>query len=193
VVTGPADDLPVVTFPTPAEWEAWVEAHPDGPGAWLKIAKKGSGAASVTYAQAVEVALCWGWIDGQVRALDDHWYLQRFTPRRARSGWSRINVGKVEELRAAGRMRPRGEAEVAAAQADGRWERAYHPPSNRELPPELAAALDASPKAKAAFDALGGANRYAITYRVSAGKQAATRERNAAKFVAMLERGETIH
>ena len=192
MVTGPADDLPVQAFPTPAAFEAWIEAHPDGPGLWLKIAKQGSGTPSVTYAQAVEVALCWGWIDGQLRALDADWYLQRFTPRRARSTWSKVNVGKVEQLRAAGRMRPRGEAEVAAAQADGRWERAYHPASAGELPAELVAALDASPSARAAFDALNASTRYAITYRVQAGKQAATRERNAAKFVGMLERGERI-
>lgn len=180
-------------FVDAAAFEAWIATRPDGPGTWLRIAKKGSGVTTVSYLEALDVALCWGWIDGQKRSWDATYFLQRFVPRRARSTWSKVNVAKVVALTEAGRMQPRGLAEVAAAQADGRWDAAYAPASARELPEELARALAASPAAQAAWEALDSQNRYAMTYRVSAGKQVATRERNAAKFVAMLERGERIH
>jgi uncharacterized protein YdeI (YjbR/CyaY-like superfamily) len=132
------DDLPVILFASAAEFEAWLEEeHAGSAGVWLKIAKKGSGVSSVSYAEAVELALCFGWIDGQIKALDERHYLQRFTPRRPRSKWSRINRDRVEALTATGRMRPSGLAAVVAAKADGRWQAAYQPPSTAEVPREL--------------------------------------------------------
>ncbi|HEX8208366.1 MAG TPA: YdeI/OmpD-associated family protein [Solirubrobacteraceae bacterium] len=148
----------------------------------------------MTYLEAVEAALCFGWIDGQVRmAEEEGWRLQRFTPRRSRSRWSQINVERAEALIAAGRMRPAGLAEVERAKADGRWAAAYPPPSRIEVPDDLRGALDASPAAAEAFAGLSSANRYAILYRVHDAKRAETRARRIEQFVGMLERGETIH
>jgi uncharacterized protein YdeI (YjbR/CyaY-like superfamily) len=179
---------------TPDEWERWLaERAEDTSGIWLKIAKQGVGVTTVTYAEALDVALCWGWIDGQKRGLDETYFLQRFSPRRARSAWSRVNVAHVARLTEAKRMQPRGIAEVVAAQADGRWDAAYHPASAGHVPAELAAALAQSPRAQAAWEVLDAANRYALTFRVAQGRHPETRVRNAAKFVAMLERGERIH
>ena len=145
----------------------------------------------MTYLEAVEVALCFGWIDGLVRKADEEgWRLQRFTPRRARSKWSQINVGRAEALIAAGRMRPAGLAEVERAKADGRWDDAYAPPSRMEVPEDVRAALDASPAAAAAFETLTKSQRYSILWRVHDAKRPETRERRIAKYVAMLERGE---
>jgi uncharacterized protein YdeI (YjbR/CyaY-like superfamily) len=188
------DDLPVILFRSASELEAWLEreqARSDG--IWLKLAKKGTGIESVSYAEAVEVGLCFGWIDGQVRRFDDRHYLQRFTPRRARSKWSRLNRERVEALEAAGRMRPSGLAAVEAAKADGRWEEAYEPPSTAEVPPDLARELKRDRAARDAFAALDGANRYAIIHRLDDAKRPATRERRLRKFVEMLRRGERIH
>ena len=179
-------------FVDAAAFEAWLAERPDGPGTWLRIAKKGTGVTTVSYLEALDVALCWGWIDGQKRSKDATYFLQRFVPRRAKSTWSKVNVAKVAALEAAGRMQERGWAEVDAAKADGRWDAAYEPASANHVPAELEAALAASPRARAAWDALKAADRFAMSFRVSAGKQAATRERNAAKFVAMLERGERL-
>lgn len=187
------DDLPTLAFPTPADWERWIEAQPPGArGVWLKIAKKASGIPSVTYAEAVDVALCHGWIDGQKASFDDAWFLQRFTPRRPRSRWSAINVAKVATLIEAGRMRPAGLREVEAAKADGRWEAAYAGQRTIQVPEDLRAALDADPAAAAAFTTLDSANRYAILFRIADAKRAETRERRIAQFVAMLARGETL-
>jgi uncharacterized protein YdeI (YjbR/CyaY-like superfamily) len=172
--------------------DSWLETnHSESDGIWIQIAKSGSGHASVNWANAVPVVLCHGWIDGQARRLDDEWYLQRFTPRRPRSNWSQINVAHVERLIEEGKMRPWGMLPVAQAKADGRWEAAYAPASAREIPDELQSALDASPKAAAAFAELDSQTRYAIVYRIQSGKRQETRDRNTAKFVAMLERGET--
>lgn len=182
-------------FASAAAFEAWLEAsHASSDGIWLEFAKKGSGVASVTYAEAVEVALCFGWIDGQVKRSDeDGFYRQRFTPRRARSRWSQINVERAEGLIAAGRMRPAGLAEVERAKADGRWADAYAPPSRMTVPDDLAAALAASPAAAAAFEGLSKSARYAILWQVGDAKRPETRARRIAKFVAELEAGPAPH
>ena len=188
------DDLPIILFASAAELEAWLEAeHAESEGIWLKIAKKGSGVGSVSYAEAVELGLCFGWIDGQGKRFDDRHYLQRFTPRRPRSKWSRLNRDRVEALVAAGRMRPSGLAAMEAARADGRWDAAYEPPSTAEVPPDLERELARDRSAREAFEALDGANRYAIIYRLNEAKRPETRERRLQKFVEMLRRGERIH
>jgi uncharacterized protein YdeI (YjbR/CyaY-like superfamily) len=187
-------DLPVLTFPGPAELEAWLEEHhASSEGVWLRIVKKGKAEPTVTYAEAVELALCFGWIDSQRGGLDDKYFLQRFTPRRPRGRWSRINRDKVEALIASGRMRPAGLAEVEAAKADGRWEAAYEGQRTAEVPPDLRRELDASPAARQFFESLDSANRYAIIYRLGEAKKAETRERRLRKYIDMLERGEKIH
>jgi uncharacterized protein YdeI (YjbR/CyaY-like superfamily) len=189
-----ADDLPIVLFAGPDDFEEWLEANAaDSPGVWLKIAKKGAPEPSVTYAEALELALCFGWIDSQKRGLDDTHFLQRFTPRRPRGRWSKINREKCEALEAAGALRPSGAAEVAAAKADGRWDAAYEGARSATVPADLQAELDANPKAAASFAELDGANRYAILYRLQEAKKPETRARRLAKFVAMLERGEKLH
>jgi len=187
------DELPVKPFKTPAAWEKWLSANADAAGVWLKIAKKDSGIASVTYAQALDVALCHGWIDGQKKGFDEQFFLQRFTPRRPRSLWSKINIGHVERLTAAGLMQARGLREVEAARADGRWEAAYHGFSVMDVPAELAVALKKDRKAQAFFDTLDRTNRYAFCWRVHTAKKPETRVARAAKFVEMLARGEKIH
>jgi uncharacterized protein YdeI (YjbR/CyaY-like superfamily) len=187
------DDLPVLPFASAAVWERWLEReHARAPGVWLQIAKKDSGIATVTYAEALDVALCFGWIDGQKRGLDATWFLQRFTPRRRGSRWSKINTGHVERLLAAHRMRPAGLAQVEAARADGRWDAAYDGQASATVPSDLQAALDANPDAAACFAALRGASRYAILYRVQDAKRPETRARRIERFVAMLARGETL-
>jgi uncharacterized protein YdeI (YjbR/CyaY-like superfamily) len=193
MVTSP-DGRPVVDFAGPDDWRSWLdEHHADSEGVWIRIAKRASGIASVDHDQAVEVALCFGWIDGQVRRVDDDWFMQRFTPRTKRSKWSRLMCEKAEELIASGAMQPAGLAEVERARADGRWERAYEPPSTATIPPDLQQALDASPAAAGFFAGLDANNRYAILHRLHDAKREDTRARRLAKFVAMLERGERIH
>jgi uncharacterized protein YdeI (YjbR/CyaY-like superfamily) len=188
------DELPILLFATPAELEAWLEeSHAESGGLWLKIAKKGTEPPSVTYAEALELALCFGWIDSQKRGLDERHFLQRFTPRRPGGRWSKINREKAEALLAAGAMRPAGLAEVEAAKADGRWEAAYEGQRAAEVPGDLRRELDANPAAAEFFAELDSANRYAIVYRLGEAKKPETRERRLRKFVAMLERGETIH
>jgi uncharacterized protein YdeI (YjbR/CyaY-like superfamily) len=188
------DDLPVHLFSVPAELESWLEEnHGSAEGVWLKIAKKGAPEPSVTYAEALEVALCFGWIDSQKRGLDETHFLQRFTPRRPRGRWSKINREKAEALIETGRMRPAGQAEIEAAKADGRWEAAYAGQSTAKVPPDLQRELDGNPAAAKFFDSLDGANRYAILYRLEEAKKPETRQRRLRKFVGMLERGEKIH
>jgi uncharacterized protein YdeI (YjbR/CyaY-like superfamily) len=188
------DGLPTIAFATPAEWEAWLEEnHAVAEGVWIKIAKKGAGIESVRYPEVLESALCFGWIDARREALDERYFLQRFTPRRRRSRWSRINRDKVERLTADGRMRPAGLLEVERAQADGRWDAAYDGHRRSTVPEDLQRELDASPAAKAFFAGLNSQNRYAILYRLEEAKRPETRARRLAKFVAMLEAGETIH
>lgn len=189
-----ADELPTLLFPTPADLEDWLEAnHGSSGGVWLKIAKKGSGERSVNYAEALELALAFGWIDSQKRGLDETHFLQRFTPRRPRGRWSRINREKAEALIAAGRMRATGMAEVEAAKADGRWEAAYDGQARAAVPDDLRRELEARPAARRFFEGLDSANRYAIIYRLNDAKKPETRERRLRKFVEMLERGEKVH
>jgi uncharacterized protein YdeI (YjbR/CyaY-like superfamily) len=189
-----AEDLEIISFATPGDLEEWLEANAAAsPGIWLKIAKKGAPEPSVTYAEALELAICFGWIDSQKRGFDDTHFLQRFTPRRPRGRWSRINREKAEALEAAGALRPAGAAEVAAAKADGRWEAAYEGQRSAVVPDDLERELAANPAAAAFFADLDSANRYAITYRLAEAKRPETRARRLAKFVAMLERGEKIH
>jgi len=188
------DGKPILDFASQAEWEAWLDAeHASSDGVWLRFAKKGSGAVSVVYAEALDVALCYGWIDSQVARYDERFYLQKFTPRRSRSKWSRINRDKIGELTKQGRMRPAGLEQVELAKADGRWDAAYASPANAEVPDDLREALDASPKAAGFFATLSQANRYAIIYRLEDAKKAETRARRLETFVGMLERGETFH
>jgi uncharacterized protein YdeI (YjbR/CyaY-like superfamily) len=188
------DDLPVLAFATAAEFEDWLAAsHATSAGLWLKIAKRGCGHPSLTYDEALDAALCWGWIDGQKRALDESWWLQKFTPRRAASPWSQRNRDKMAALTAAGRMRPPGLAEVERAKADGRWDAAYAGQRTATVPDDLAAALAANPAAAAFFDTLDRTNRYAVLYRVQEAKRPETRARRIEKFVAMLAAGEKLH
>lgn len=189
-----ADDLPILLFASPAELEAWLDDnHADAQGVWLKIAKKGSGVESVTYAEALDLALCFGWIDSQKRGFDEKHFLQRFTPRRPRGKWSQVNREKAEGLIAVGAMRPAGQAEVQAAEADGRWEAAYAGQRTAEVPADLQRELDENKAARKFFAALDSANRYAIIYRLEDAKKPETRARRLRKFIGMLERGEKIH
>jgi uncharacterized protein YdeI (YjbR/CyaY-like superfamily) len=181
-------------FASQDEWRAWLaEHHADSDGVWIAFARKASGIPTVTYAEAVEVALTYGWIDGQSRSIDETHYGQRFTPRRARSRWSKINRVKAEKLIAEGKMQPAGLAEVERAKADGRWDAAYDSPTTATVPDDLRAALDANPAAAKLFDELDGTNRYAILHRIQEATRPETRARRIAKFVEMLARGETIH
>ena len=187
-------DLPILQFDTQADWGAWLGAHHESSqGAWLKLAKKASGVTTVTHAEALEEALCYGWIDGQGAPFDERFHLIRFTPRRARSKWSQLNRDKVERLTSEGRMKPAGLAQVDAAKEDGRWEAAYPPASAATVPEDLQQALDENPKAKAFFETLKGANRYAIIYRVHDAKRPETRARRIAQYVAMLAEHRTLH
>ena len=188
------DDLPVLPFPDQAALEEWLEAHhAAAPGLYVKLAKKGAGVPSVTYAELVESCLCYGWIDGRANRLDDDFYLQRITPRRARSVWSQKNVDAVEALTRAGRMRPAGLAAVEAARADGRWERAYAGSATITVPDDLAEALAAAPAARRAFEALDGTNRYAVLWRVQTAATPATRAKRIATLVQMLAEGRRFH
>lgn len=187
------DDLPVLPFADDAAFESWLCANAASKGLWLKIAKKDSGIATVTYAGALDVALCHGWIDGQKRGFDDAYFLQRFTPRRPKGLWSKINIGHAERLIAAGRMRDGGLREIEAAKADGRWEAAYDGARNMETPPELAAALAKNRKARAFFETLDRTNRYAVCWRVQTAKKPDTKAKRVETLVAMLARGEKLH
>ena len=188
------DSQPVLWFESADGFDAWLdENHASVDGIWLKFAKKGSGIRSLVYAEALDVALAYGWIDGQAKPIDEHWYMQRFTPRRKRSKWSKRNRDKAEALIASGAMKPAGMAEVERAQADGRWDAAYDSPRTATVPDDLQRALDASPAAREFFATLSSANRYAILYRVQDAKRPETRARRIEQYVAMLERGETFH
>ena len=187
-------DLPVLGFPDQAALEAWLEAESaTAPGLYVKLAKKSAGVPSVSYAELVESCLCFGWIDGRSNRLDEDFYLQRITPRRARSVWSQKNVDAVEALTLAGRGGPGGLAAVDGARADGRWERAYAGSATITVPDDLAAALAAQPAAQKEFEALDGANRYAVLWRVHTAASDATRTRRIAALVQMLAEGRRIH
>ena len=193
-MTRSAPDYPVQLFANRAAFRKWLSAHhASQPGAWLRIAKAGSEQRSVTYAEALDVALCFGWIDGQKRSDDADFFLQKFTPRQKRSGWSKRNREHAARLIAAGEMHASGLAAVEAAKADGRWDRAYDSPGTVTVPHDLQVALDAQPEAKAFFATLNGANRYAILYRIQTAVKPETRARRIAEFVAMLRRRETLH
>lgn len=186
--------LPILHFPSQRAWEKWLAAQPaKAPGAWLKLPKKGATTPSVTKAEAIEGALAHGWIDGQIGALDDHWFLTRFTPRTRGSKWSKINRATAERLIREKRMRPAGLRAVERAKADGRWEAAYASQRTATVPKDLQTALNANARAKAFFVKLDRANRYAVLYRVGEAKRPETRAARIAKFVAMLARGERIH
>lgn len=175
-------------------WRAWLEEHhADHPGVWLVLHKKGGQATTLTYAQALDEALCFGWIDGQKSKRDDESFRQRFTPRRTKSVWSARNVEHVARLTEAGRMRPAGIAAVDAAKSDGRWAKAYQGQASMEVPPDLAQALEADPAAAETFRQLDASNRYAILYRLHAVKRQTTRERKLAEYVDMLASGEALH
>jgi uncharacterized protein YdeI (YjbR/CyaY-like superfamily) len=186
-------EQPVLFFATPVELEAWIDEHgEESDGIWLKFAKKDSGIESVVYAEAVEIALSHGWIDGQAKRLDDHHYLQRFTPRRSRSKWSKINRETAERLIAEGRMRAAGLREIARAKEDGRWDDAYDSPSTATVPDDFQAALDAEPAAAEFFATLGSTKRYSFLYRITDAKRPETRAKRIADYVALLARGETL-
>ena len=185
---------PTLNFASQDEWESWLQAHGESStGIWLRLAKKSSAQATLTYAQAVDSALCFGWIDGQKKTESDEFWLQRFSPRSAKSIWSKINTEKAQVLMQAGRMRPAGLREIELAQQDGRWERAYTSASNSTVPADLQMALDANKQARAFFDALNRQNRYAILFRIQNAKKAETRARKIAQFVEMLANGEKLH
>ena len=189
-----AGDIPTLAFENQHEWEAWLDAHhADTPAVWLRFAKKESGAASITYAEAVESALCYGWIDGQAAPVDDRYWRQRFTPRRAKSVWSRVNREKATALIAAGRMRPAGVRQVEQARADGRWDAAYDGQRTIAVPDDLRRALDAQPEAAACFATLDSRNRYAVLYRIQTAKKPETRAARIEKYVAMLADGGKIY
>lgn len=187
-------DYELRTFATPRAFEQWLSRnHAKAQGIRIQLAKKASGIRSINYAQALEIALCYGWIDGQSKSIDSDWYWQRFTPRRARSMWSKRNRDIVARLTQEGRMQPAGQAEIDRAKADGRWDAAYDSPANATVPPDLAAALRKAPKAKKFFDALDSRNRYAILHRLATAKKPETRAKRLATFVEMLREGRTLH
>lgn len=189
------DDQPLLTVAGAAAWLAWLEQHhEESTGVWLRLAKKGaSGPTSLTYDEALDEALCHGWIDGQVRRLDEQSYRQRFTPRRPRSTWSKRNVAIIERLTREGRIRPAGAAAIERAKSDGRWEAAYSGQATIEVPADLVAALSTEPEAQAMFEILTSQNRYAVLLRIGNAKRPETRARRIEQFVAMLARGETPH
>jgi uncharacterized protein YdeI (YjbR/CyaY-like superfamily) len=186
--------LPILSFPSQPEWEQWLaEHHRTSKGVWLKTAKKGAATATASYAEALEGALVYGWIDGQKAPLDAEFWLQKFTPRGPRSKWSKINREKAAALIGQRRMQPAGLAAVEAAQADGRWDAAYEGQRTAAVPDDLQAALDASPEAAAFFATLNSVNRYAVLYRIQDAKKPETRARRIEKFIAMLSRHEKLH
>lgn len=188
------DGLPVEVFPSTGDWDRWLEEHGEtARGVWLAFAKKNSGVVTVSYAEALEVALCHGWIDRKIATFDARYYLQRFTHRRPRSKWSQVNREKALALIAAGRMRPAGLREVEAARADGRWEAAYEGQRVVTMPDDLRQALEADERARAFFETLNRANRYSIIARLLDAKRPETRERRLARFMAMLAEGKKLH
>jgi len=189
-----SDNLEVLSFDTQQDWEAWLkEHHADTRGIWLKIAKKEARAPSVSYAEALEGALCYGWIYVQKAAFDDKYWLQKFTQRGAKSIWSKVNCGKAEALIAEGRMQPAGLRQVELAKSDGRWERAYESQSKITIPDDFQRELDKNPKAKDFFSTLDSANRYAFLFRIHAAKKPETRSAKIQKFVEMLNKQQKLH
>ncbi len=191
---GVKHDLPTIPFASSDAWEAWLaDNHASMDGVWLKLAKKGSGIESVSFAEALNVALCYGWIDSQARKFDDEYWLQRFTPRRPRSKWSKVNRQKVTDLIERGEMKPAGLREVERAKADGRWDAAYDAPSTATVPDDLRRELDQSEKAKDFFETLDSRNRYAILHRIQDAKKPETRARRIEKYVTMLTEHKKLY
>jgi uncharacterized protein YdeI (YjbR/CyaY-like superfamily) len=189
-----SDDIPIMPFETQQDWEEWLkENHAEAKGIWLKIAKKEARTSSVSYAEALDSALCYGWIDGQKAAFDDQYWLQKFTPRTAKSIWSKVNCGKAEALIVEGRMQPEGLRQVELAKSDGRWERAYESQSKITTPDDFQRELDKNPKAKDFFDTLDSANRYAFLFRIHAAKKPETRSSKIQKFIEMLNQQQKLH
>ena len=187
-------ELPVLPFDSKKKWADWLaKQHDKSAGVWVKLAKKDSGIRSVTRDEALDVALCYGWIDGQGKSFDDKYWLQKFTPRRPKSIWSKINTEKVEKLIASGEMKPAGLKAIEAAKQDGRWEAAYSSQKNITVPEDFQAALEKNKKAKAFFATLNSVNRYAILFRIHNAKRPETRAKRIRQFVEMLARGEKIH
>jgi len=187
-------EYPNIPFASALVWEEWLaEHHAAADGVWIMVAKKASGIASVTHDEALDVALCYGWIDGQGKTFDDTYYLQKFTPRRPKSLWSKRNIEKVAALTAAGKMQPAGLAEVEAAKRDGRWDAAYDSPKNMVVPDDFMQALAENRQAQEFFSTLNQANRYAIGWRLQTAKKPETRQRRFDALLAMLERGEKLH
>lgn len=187
-------DFPIILFPEIKDWDEWMKKnHATEKGVWIKFAKKNSGKTSINYAQALDVALCYGWIDSLTKKLDDSFYIQKFTPRGLRSVWSKINTGHIERLTKAGLMQASGIAAVEAAKKDGRWEKAYDSPSNIQLPEDFLLALKKNKKAEAFFKTLNKTNTYAITWRLQTAKKSAIRTKRIETIIAMLERNEKLH
>jgi uncharacterized protein YdeI (YjbR/CyaY-like superfamily) len=190
----PRQDLPILLFAQPDDWRVWLhENHASSTGVWLRLAKKASALTSQSYAEALDVALCYGWIDGQKNSYDEDSWLQKFTPRGAKSVWSKINREKVAALIASGQMQPSGLRAVELAKQDGRWDAAYDSQSNATVPEDFQAALDASPQAKSFFATLNSVNRYAILFRIQTAKKAETRLKRIEQFIGMLERNEKLY
>src|SRR6266480_81529 len=189
-----SDHMPIMSFETQQGWEEWLkEHHAETKGIWLKIAKKEASTPSVSYAEALDSALCYGWIDGQKAAFDDKYWLQKFTPRTTKSIWSKVNCNKAEALIAEGRMQPAGLRQVELAKSDGRWERAYESQSKITIPDDFQSELDKNPKAKDFFSTLDSANRYAFLFRIHAAKKPETRSAKIQKFVEMLNQQQKLH
>ena len=189
-----SNDLPIIPFETPQDWGVWLsEHHATTKGIWLKLAKKDTGIPSLSYAEALDVALCYGWIDGQKASFDDQYWLQKFTPRSPKSIWSKVNCNKVAALLAEGRMQPAGVRQVELAKADGRWDAAYESQSKITVPDDFQRELDNNQKAKEFFDTLDSSNRYAILFRVHTAKKPETRLARIQKFIEMLAKNERIH
>jgi uncharacterized protein YdeI (YjbR/CyaY-like superfamily) len=187
-------DLPIIPLQSPEEWEEWLaDNHATSNSVWLQFFKKASGKKTITHAEALDEALCYGWIDGQSKAYDDESWLQKFTPRRARSVWSKVNIQNVERLIQAGKMKPAGLQQIEAAKLDGRWERAYDSPGNATVPDDFLQELEKDKKAKAFFDTLNKANTYAIIYRLQTAKKPETRAKRMKAILEMLAKGEKFH
>jgi uncharacterized protein YdeI (YjbR/CyaY-like superfamily) len=187
-------DLPVLPFESKKKWADWLsKQHDKSAGVWLKLGKRASGIASITYEEALDMALCYGWIDGQKKGFDEQYWLQKFTPRGPKSIWSKINTEKVARLIASGAMQPAGLKAIEAAKKDGRWERAYESQKNISVPDDFQDALNKNKKAKVFFETLNGVNRYAILFRIHNAKSAETRAKRIQQFVEMLERSEKVY
>lgn len=186
-------DYPIKSFKTDSAWEAWLKQHAiSDRGVWLRFFKKGSGKPTVSYLESVLTALCYGWIDGQVKSYDDESYIQKFTPRRAKSAWSQINKQRVAELIKSGRMQPTGLAQVEVAKANGQWENAYASPSTAKVPAEFLELLEKHPKAKQTFETLTKSNLFAIYYHLQTAKRPETKQKRMQKFIEQLEKGEKV-